>query len=100
MTFTTWASRLVHFLHAQDHWADFTDPASGLPVHTQQGPSFYPDVEGAERLLRYSIIDIGGCRLLEHPTWGSRVYPGTLFTTAPTSVILSCMDQLETECDA
>ncbi|RKP14106.1 hypothetical protein BJ684DRAFT_15550 [Piptocephalis cylindrospora] len=97
LTFTTWANRLTLALHAEGHWADLTDPASGLPVHTQQGPSFYPDVEGAERLLRYATVDIGGCRLLEHPKWGSRVYPGTLFTTAPIRAVLSCMTELEVE---
>jgi len=34
-------------------------------------------------LLRYDMIDTGCCKLISHPDWQTKVYPATLFTSAP-----------------
>ncbi|KAI9217968.1 hypothetical protein BC828DRAFT_389870 [Blastocladiella britannica] len=77
-----------------DWWFDFTDPASGYPMLTAPGPSLYPDVHGAQALLRYDVMNVGCCKVLLHPTWGSKVYPATCFSTAPASVLVECIADL------
>lgn len=69
--------------------------------------SIYPDVLGAQMLLRYDVISANCCSILSHPRYGTKVpnvvctgaidftlffsysfplpqvYPATMFTTAP-----------------
>ncbi|KAI8808860.1 hypothetical protein BJ742DRAFT_806657 [Cladochytrium replicatum] len=60
-------------------WVDFTDPASGYPVWSPRGASLYPDVDGGVRLMKYNTVLAGCCKILQHPLWGTKNYPGTLF---------------------
>ncbi|KAI8813598.1 hypothetical protein BJ742DRAFT_436556 [Cladochytrium replicatum] len=60
-------------------WVDFTDPASGYPVWSPRGASLYPDVDGGVRLTKYNTVLAGCCKILQHPLWGTKNYPGTLF---------------------
>ncbi|KAJ1918726.1 hypothetical protein H4219_002448 [Mycoemilia scoparia] len=85
--FYRWAALFVKHLKDRGFWGDATDPASGLPLFTTCGPSLYPDVEGAEMLLRYNTINIGCCGVVSHPTWGTKVYPATAFAIAPPEAI-------------
>ena len=78
-----WAQELRETLAAKGHWADYTDPCSGLPVHSNSGGSIYPDVDGFERLLHYKIDGSMGCRMMSHPEWKFASYPASFFTTAP-----------------
>eukprot|EP00035_Acanthoeca_spectabilis_P006267 m.122593 g.122593 ORF g.122593 m.122593 type:complete len:175 (-) comp13425_c0_seq4:65-589(-) len=87
-TFVAWAKVVCAALRADGHWADLTDPCSGLPVLSERGGSYYPDVIGGQMLLNYDIIDTGCCKLLSHPKWHTKVYPATLFTTAPLEAVV------------
>eukprot|EP00729_Bicosta_minor_P018760 gene18760-32336_t len=73
--------------NAQGHWADLTDPCSGFPVYGERGPGWYPDVIGSQMLLQYTMLDTGCCKLIAHPRWQTKVYPATLFTTAPLEIV-------------
>ncbi|KAJ3203545.1 hypothetical protein HDU67_010140 [Dinochytrium kinnereticum] len=86
-TFTAYAHKITTTLRSKGYWADSTDPASGYPVLCDRGTSLYPDVDGAHRLLKYPTLQAGCCRVLAHPRWGTRCYPGTMFTTAPVEVV-------------
>lgn len=35
------------------------------------------------RYLGFDILDLGCCRSIAHGTWGSYVFVGTIFTSAP-----------------
>ena len=70
-------------LRAAGHWADYIDPCSGLPMLTKGCNKVYDEVTGMQLLLRFASQNAGCCKILLHPTWGSAVYPATLFTTAP-----------------
>ncbi|KAJ1662638.1 hypothetical protein IW140_001059 [Coemansia sp. RSA 1813] len=94
--FYRWGSELVSRLRKQGYWADITDPMSGMALFTASGPSLYPDVEGAEILLRYSQINIGTCFVLSHPHWGTKVYPATAFTLAPINVVKITISAMQT----
>ncbi|KAI9502896.1 hypothetical protein BX070DRAFT_154719 [Coemansia spiralis] len=93
--FYRWGAELVTRLRKQGYWADITDPMSGMALFTACGPSLYPDVEGAEALLRYRLINIGNCFLLSHPQWGTHVYPATAFTLAPADVLMDAINSMQ-----
>ncbi|CAG8478206.1 13478_t:CDS:2 [Acaulospora colombiana] len=80
--FVGWGKSICQGLRDRGYWADLTDPCSGYPIFSDRGPSIYPDVQGAESLLKYPTQNVGCCHILLHPRWGSKVYPGTLFTFA------------------
>ncbi|KAJ2781889.1 hypothetical protein H4R18_002595 [Coemansia javaensis] len=89
--FYRWGAELVARLRARGHWADVTDPMSGMALFTACGPSLYPDVEGAEVLLRYTPFNLGNCFVLSHPHWGTHIYPATAFTLAPADVVAEAL---------
>jgi len=86
-SFMAWAQEICQELRDEGHWADLTDPCSGYPVFGDRGPGWYPDVIGGQMLLRYDLINTGCCKLLSHPKWTTKVYPATLFTTAPAEIL-------------
>ncbi|KAJ2797911.1 hypothetical protein H4R20_005012, partial [Coemansia guatemalensis] len=93
--FYRWGAELVDRLRAQGHWADITDPMSGMALFTPSGPSLYPDVEGAEVLLRYTPFNLGSCFVMSHPQWGTHVYPATAFTLAPAQVVTRILYEMQ-----
>jgi energy-coupling factor transporter ATP-binding protein EcfA2 len=53
----------------------------------------YDEVIGAEVLLGYIRQQLpGSCPVISHPMGGSRVYPATLFTSAPLSLLRAAID--------
>jgi len=54
---------------------------------TKAAACSYPDVQGAHLLLRYDTVEAGCCRVLLHPRWRSKCYPGTVFTTADVNTV-------------
>ncbi|KAI9152619.1 hypothetical protein H9P43_009415 [Blastocladiella emersonii ATCC 22665] len=89
--FVRFASRLADRLTEKGYWCDFTDPASGYPVRSAAGSALYPDVSGCTALLRYDVMNVGCCKVVLHPDWGSKVYPATCFTTAPSEVVVAAL---------
>jgi len=92
--FVYWGNSVVKMLRDDGYWADFTDPCSGLPAHTHRGSCIYSDVQGHSRLLHYPVYNVGNtfpCVVVTHPSWGSAVYPSTLFTTAPLDHLISAI---------
>lgn len=53
----------------------------------------YPEVDAFETLLRWKTSSAGGCRVLLHPSWGSAVYPASLFTKAPLPALVPAMEE-------
>ncbi|KAJ2775190.1 hypothetical protein IWQ56_000187 [Coemansia nantahalensis] len=92
--FYRWGAELVERLRKRGYWADITDPMSGMALFTACGPSLYPDVEGAEVLLRYTPFNLGSCFVLSHPRWGTHIYPATAFTLAPAAVVAETLDAM------
>ena len=86
--FVAFGEALRTALQARGHWCDYIDPCSGLPTHTKECTSVYDEVSGHQCLLRYTVSQAGGCKVLVHPHWGTACYPATIFTTAPDDVLL------------
>ncbi|KAF9189262.1 hypothetical protein BGZ51_008191 [Haplosporangium sp. Z 767] len=95
--FVRWSTELHHRLEKLGYWSDMTDPASGFPSFGERGRDVYPDVEGCQLLLKYDFQNAGCCKVLLHPTWGSKIYPATFFTTAPLDVLTTVVEQVEQE---
>ena len=79
---------------AAGYWSDYIDPCSGLPMLNQTCNKVFSEVDGAEQLLGYSVMNAGCCKVLLHPQWGSAVYPASLFTKAPTDVVVEKLSML------
>ena len=47
--------------------------------------------DAAQILLGYPVQNVGCCKIILHPQWRSRIYPATLFTTAPASVLRAAL---------
>jgi hypothetical protein len=58
---------------------DYTDPPSGQPAASQCSSLIYPDVDANCSLLNYDVLSIGCCGVVQHPSWGTRNYPGSIF---------------------
>ncbi|RHY42990.1 hypothetical protein DYB26_000994 [Aphanomyces astaci] len=91
--FVKWAHEVAEALTAAGHWADFIDPCSGLPMLALNSNKVYSEVDGVEVLLRYNCLSAGMCKILIHPEWGAAVYPASLFTTAPSDLVLDIVSK-------
>lgn len=85
--FMSFARDLCQNIRDAGYWADFIDPCSGLPMLTLNSNKVYSEVDGMECLLNYKSYSAGFCKILTHPTWGSAVYPATIFAYAPQHIV-------------
>ena len=85
--FTIFAKFVKSKLSEMGYWCDYVDPCSGLPMNTPQGAGVYSEVNGMRSLLGYSMVSAAGCSVIEHPVWGTKCYPATIFLTAPQEII-------------
>eukprot|EP00758_Cryptobia_borreli_P018010 Tbor_TRINITY_DN6312_c0_g1::TRINITY_DN6312_c0_g1_i1::g.17842::m.17842 len=82
-----------------DWFVDWTDPATGLPYHSNSSSSVYCEADGIEQLLKIEVVYIngpgGGCRMVVHPLFGMDVYPATGFVCGGSEgELLACLDGL------
>eukprot|EP00468_Gymnochlora_sp_CCMP2014_P008144 CAMPEP_0167759528 /NCGR_PEP_ID=MMETSP0110_2-20121227/11076_1 /TAXON_ID=629695 /ORGANISM="Gymnochlora sp., Strain CCMP2014" /LENGTH=209 /DNA_ID=CAMNT_0007645929 /DNA_START=166 /DNA_END=795 /DNA_ORIENTATION=- len=94
-SFYAWCQALCDELIKKGHWADYIDPCSGYPVIGDGGSSVYNEVEGMQLLLRYRHQQVGMCKVILHPRWGQRIYPASMFTTAPLTVVQEAVKIIE-----
>ncbi|KAI8344437.1 hypothetical protein BC941DRAFT_507987 [Chlamydoabsidia padenii] len=92
--FVAWGKLVVERLKGLGIWADIMDPASGFPIYSEAGPTPYPDVQGTQTLTRYDVQNVGCCHILLHPTWKSKIYPSTMFTTAPADILAKVINEI------
>jgi len=90
--FVAFAKDVCAALAEKGHWADYVDPCSGLPAISKDTPTVYDEVAGMQSLLKYDVHDAGPCKILMHPRWGSAVYPATMFTNAPSDVVVAVLE--------
>ena len=77
-------------LHTKGHFVDYMDPVSGLAMHSTTN-IVYADSTGCERVFKMDVVNIGCCKLISHKKWGTNIYPFTIFTTAPATLVLSSL---------
>ncbi|GAX24536.1 hypothetical protein FisN_18Lh089 [Fistulifera solaris] len=91
--FMEFANDFCRKLQQAGYWADFIDPCSGLPMLTLNCNKVYSEVDGMECCLGYRSYSAGFCKILEHPLWGSAVYPATMFVYAPRDVVQQLLER-------
>lgn len=74
------------------YWADLVDPCSGFPALGASGGTVYCEVDAMQMLLRYPMTQAGFCNILRHPSWGTHIYPASIFTNAPLPVLMAAID--------
>eukprot|EP00471_Norrisiella_sphaerica_P012722 CAMPEP_0184498576 /NCGR_PEP_ID=MMETSP0113_2-20130426/39346_1 /TAXON_ID=91329 /ORGANISM="Norrisiella sphaerica, Strain BC52" /LENGTH=206 /DNA_ID=CAMNT_0026886161 /DNA_START=95 /DNA_END=715 /DNA_ORIENTATION=- len=94
-SFYAWCQAVCAELISQGFWADYIDPCSGYPVLGSSGSSTYNEVEGMQLLLRYRHQQVGMCKVILHPRWGQRIYPASMFTSAPVDAIQKAVKKVE-----
>ena len=85
---------LIFTLQDRGYESDLFDPRTGCPLLAQKGELTLDDNAAVKALLNYPVIEYNNCSLLQHPTWGDRVYPSTVVTTAPQDVIEDAINKI------
>ena len=93
--FVKWANAVRDQVVAAGHWLNFTDPASGYPVHGDRGGMTCNDVDVCLLCTKFPTVDLGVCKILSHPEWKTAVYPTTMVTTAPLEVLTTALSAVE-----
>ena len=88
--------KIIAQLQQNGHLADLFDPQTGLPMLSIPGQIRLDDVAVIRSTLGYSVLNQGGCLTIQHPLWGSAVYPSILVTSAcPTTLESIVQSHLE-----
>lgn len=77
------AVAICQALEESGHWADFVDPSSGKPFKGPHTSNTLYETDDRYRKLGFAIDDLGCCKVINHPVWGSHTFVGSLFTSAP-----------------
>ena len=73
-------------LRDRNYPSNLIDPRTGYPLLSRPGEILHDDTAVVQALLGFPIMR-NKCRVLEHPRWGTAVYPSTLLTSAPPKII-------------
>jgi hypothetical protein len=82
---------LVQELQTHGYQAELFDPKTGWPFLSAPGAYSLDDVAVVKALLGYPVVDHQGCWVTLHPTWQAAVYPSTVVTSAPASVVATLL---------
>ncbi len=77
---------LAFNLRDRGYLTDLIDPRTGYPLLSHPGAIPHDDTAVVRALLSYPVIK-NRCCVLVHPEWGTAVYPSTLVSEAPPSII-------------
>ncbi|KAK7110761.1 cobalamin trafficking protein CblD-like [Littorina saxatilis] len=82
-TFMHGAMEICNSLTKIGFWADFIDPMSGKPFKGPHTNSSLFETDERYRKLGFQIEDLGCCKVIRHPVWGTHSFVSCLFTNAP-----------------
>ncbi len=94
--FIRFGCELIFILQDRGYRSDLFDPRHGYPLLSRQGNLTFDDNAAVGALLHYPISNYKNCSLIEHPSWGNNIYPGTIVTQANYQIVQSivCQTQL------
>jgi len=85
-TFIQNAMEIVGRVEEHGYWADFIDPCSGQPFNGNYKNETLFETDDRFNQLGFRIEDLGCCKAIAHKRWGTNVFVGVLFTSAPASM--------------
>lgn len=71
LSFFDYAKTFCDRIEKAGFWADYVDPCSGLLMNSPFTNVVYNEVQFAEVLLNFRVMNAGCCKILLHPEWGS-----------------------------
>jgi hypothetical protein len=72
---------------------DLIDPRTGYPLLSRPGEISHDDIAVVKVLLKFPVIH-NSCRVLEHPSWGTAVYPSSMISSASPTIIKSVLKRV------
>lgn len=91
--FINFGSDVVRNLRDRGFLTDLIDPRTGYPQLSRPGEIPHDDTAVVKALLGFPILH-NSCSVLEHPSWGSAVYPGILMSSASGLVIKNLLKKV------
>lgn len=91
--FISFGCEAVRTLQKRGVLADLVDPRNGYPLFSRKGEITHDDTAVVKALLGFPVIH-NNCSVLEHPSWGSAVYPGILISSASEQIIKTVLKKL------
>lgn len=91
--FINFGSDVVRNLRDRGFLTDLIDPRTGYPQVSRPGEIAHDDTAVIKALLDFPIVQ-NSCSVLEHPSWGSAVYPGILMSSASGQVIKNVLKKV------
>ena len=95
--FLDFAERVTNILRADGVWCDYIDPCSGLSMVNRDSQHIYGEVDALVTLLNYQTTNSGCCKVVLHPTWGSAVYPASMFAKCSAETLQAAIAKAEVE---
>lgn len=77
------AMEMCKSLSENGFWADFIDPMSGKPFKGPHTNATMFETDERYCKLGFTIDDLGCCKVIRHPVWGTHAFVSCLFTNAP-----------------
>lgn len=91
--FLSFGSDVVRLLRDRGFITDLIDPRTGYPLFSRPGEIAHDDTAAVKALLNFPVTH-DSCSVLEHPSWGSAVYPSILISSASSRAIMSVLKKV------
>lgn len=91
--FMGFGSDVVRHLRDRGFITDLIDPRTGYPLFSRPGEIAHDDTAAVKALLGFPAIH-NSCSVLEHPSWGSAIYPSILISSASSRAIMSVLKKV------
>ncbi|CDW81123.1 UNKNOWN [Stylonychia lemnae] len=74
---------------------DYVDPSSGVLMNQDNRNQLYYEMLGIDHFLKdYKQVQIGMCKVVDHPIYGLDAYPATIFTNADENLLIDKLNSI------